>query len=367
MAFFGNITGKVNIDGSGANAGLVGVEKRLQQFGRSVQRAGAMIGVSFGVAAIKSFTNATIAAGAKISELSKRTGISAKALQELQYAAEQDGASLEMLVKTIERLAKNQAMAVDGSERQAKAFERFGVSAAELKTLAPDQLFLRLSRAVKDGVNAQREQADVLLVMGETAGELIPAMKSGFADTAAEAEKLGIAISDINTVKLKEMSDELTKISAKAKRAGSDLLVLAAAIPGQTRDLFNMGLGGAAQFLGTLAGGGSLKDALASVSDNAKEIIDKRIAEERRIAAKAAGLGGSTPTAEDQAAAATAVKAVSQQLKGAGANELQRIGAFAGKIDPTQQKMERNISSIAANTEKIVKAVGDGMLYGRIW
>src|SRR4051812_34551393 len=90
----------------GLSAGLSRAKDMLGGFAKGV----AIVGAATAAAAVGSIAVAVrefVSMGSALQDVSNRTGVSAENLSELQYAAEQSGASLEDVEKGLKRMAKN--------------------------------------------------------------------------------------------------------------------------------------------------------------------------------------------------------------------------------------------------------------------
>lgn len=176
---------KFLIDDSSLKKSLKNIGAKLKDIGK--------IGASVTAPLVAGFTAATaafVSAGSALKDMSDRTGVSARALSELKFAAEQSSVSLadlenglrQMIKKgeggegSVEerfmRLANEIAAIPDPAQRAARAMEAFGRSGMRL---------LPLLNQGADGIAAMRAEAARLgLTMDD--------------ETAASAEQLGDAL-----------------------------------------------------------------------------------------------------------------------------------------------------------------------------
>lgn len=161
----------------------------------------------FGIAAL---TQKTLEYAGRINDLSERLGISTDALQEFDYAARQNGASLEEMTGAMQRLAVSRQEALDNPRSDpARAFAALGISVQQLKNARLEDLFRGVSRAVKDAANPQQVLSEAIAVMGRGAPGVFAAMRSGLSESADEAHRLGLIMQNEVIRALDDVGDRL--------------------------------------------------------------------------------------------------------------------------------------------------------------
>lgn len=322
------LKGKVNLDTTGVHAGIRRTEQALGNLKSSITKVAGFLGIAFGGQQLKAIADY----GTKIFELARRTKLTTDEVQKLSYAAEQDGASIDTVTKAIELLGVAQLRAADGSKTDREAFKAFGLSMEDVAQMNPSALFLKLSDKIHDTGGSAEYTTAALKVMGESAGQLLPAMVSGFSQTADEFERLNLGIDNLDITRLKELTGELTQIEYKAKRIGAELIVGLANQARNISDFLKIGLGVLPATLGALSGGASVTEALDAGGNVAKDVIDKRIAKDRATKKMSESTAsGAVPSETETLAEKTKGIGATFGMAstgGSGASELQRIGAF---------------------------------------
>lgn len=167
------------------------ISKKFTAIGAGLTKAGAgMAAVSVGIlaplgAASKLFADA----GSEIFDVSKRTGVAAERLSTLKYAAEQSGATLEDLEKSIRFMQKN-----------GMGFGRFDELANEIN-------------AIEDPA---KRTARAMEVWGKSGAALIP-MLDELAGAERRARSLGLFISDEDANRADEFGDVLGDVQMQLK------------------------------------------------------------------------------------------------------------------------------------------------------
>lgn len=125
--------------------------------------------------------------------LSEKTGIAIDKLAGIQHVSEVAGVSFESVSGALTRLSRAQALAIEGGAKQVDAFQRIGVSASELKTLSPEELFYRVAQAMANSTSHAAANATAFVLLGRGGAELIPIFKQngdairGMVEEAAKA------------------------------------------------------------------------------------------------------------------------------------------------------------------------------------
>lgn len=244
----------------------------------------------------------------RVQKLGIATGLTAEAVQELGFAAEQSGANMESLVKGVQQMQKNIVQAQDGLATYTRAFERVGISVKDLEGLTPEQQFLTLAQALSEVEDPTVRTATAMELLGRAGKDLIPLLNSGSAGIQELQEQMRStgAVMSQETVdaaaKLNDALNVLTKQFDAVKVAMfSDLIGplsefaewLANTEEGQR--LFNESLaelGNTAKTLGAVIGGVLITRLVAATA--AMVAAEIRVA---RLTAAQLGLRGATVTA----------------------------------------------------------------------
>jgi len=200
----------------GALHTLEGFGSTLQHFGQQVGEIGHKMGL-LGAAitgpmllAAHSFADS----GHELEAMSKRTGISVGALQELGFAAKVSGASLEDVGVAIKKMQKliGEAL-IDPAGAAALALQDLGFTAEGLQKMLPDeQLDAILKRLEQFPTAAERARA-ALSVFGRSGTNLLP-MIENLSKTRAEARRLGLVMSDQDVAAAVELEGAWIRLKA---------------------------------------------------------------------------------------------------------------------------------------------------------
>jgi hypothetical protein len=255
------------------------VNAKLDSMGNAGKRAAADLGVLKTIEISRVFVSAiTSAAGsfqslvvgsasavAAVDDLSKRTGVSASALQAYQFAADQSGVGLETFGKGIQKLTVNLGEAQTGNAAAIKSFTDLGLSVTELAGLTPQVAFEKVAAAIAELPNPAQQAAAAVSLFGKSGIDLVPVFQEGagfLQQMREEAERLGTVLSQDQVSNLASLDDAISAVSAAF--GGLTNRVVAEFAPALTEAAAR-----AAEFRGTLDARdivGSAGDALASLA-----------------------------------------------------------------------------------------------------
>ena len=381
------------MDGSGWAAGLRKMETGTK--GAAARMAGSFAGAIGGVFAVgfpASATRRIVQHADTIDKTAKRIGTSTDTIQKFDFAATQSGASMGDVEKAFFNTAKAIESAKQGLTTHIRAFQAFGISMAQLRTMTPEQVFLRIADAIDQAGGAMDKAKSLQDIMGRGGKSLIPAFTAGFSGMAGDAPE-GI---DPETIQnLVKFNDEMDRLKREALPAAADAVSMLAdtfAMMGEGTGGKGTSMGDRAKNLasnmhtmltpaglwggaGRMATGGNFFKGTDTSEDEAQAIVDEanksrlitgREMRERRQNFTSGILGIDTnpiigpQLPNEPAAAATAATGwakPSLQL-----NSLQRIGAAVSQsADPIAIEKDNNklLKTIAKNTKKTADNIGE--------
>lgn len=223
--------------GAAGGVGKVGPIRELLDeipgFGRAMnileklapfRAAGAAVG---GIGVAGAVVRSGVRDGVAINDAAYKAGTSAKFIQAISKASDATLANPADAIQVLVDLQKNRSSALLGQEEQVKHFEKLGYSIERLKQLSPEELFIDITKRVKDGSIAVSHQGSLFAILEQNAKNLLPAMKRGFGEAAEAALKTGPAIRDGIVNKLDEAAQAYGRfwswITSKTKGAKANL------------------------------------------------------------------------------------------------------------------------------------------------
>ena len=205
-----NVKGRTSLDGSGWAAGLRKMETGTKaSAGRMAASMAGMVGGLFAVSALRSATMRMVAHADAIDKMAKRMESSTDTVQKFDFAATQNGATMQNVESSFIKTAQSMEGARQGLSTYVRAFEAFGISMQQIKSSTPEEIFLQIARAVEKAGGALDKAKSLQDIMGRGGKMLVPAFVSGFAGTAGTAPPP----IDVDSIRrLAEFNDELDRL-----------------------------------------------------------------------------------------------------------------------------------------------------------
>ena len=164
------------------------------------------------VAAVTMLTAATAFAvtttatyGSGIADVAAKTNIGTRAAQEYQLATKLVGVANETVARGMSKL---QNEVVKGNA----AFASLGLDVQRLKSMQPEQMFAEVAREIAAIQNPAEQTAAAIAIFGRSGAELLPVMTQNLKAAAAEAERLGLILSDEAVAAADDFDDATTKL-----------------------------------------------------------------------------------------------------------------------------------------------------------
>lgn len=202
--------------------GLAKARESLKALGDGIKAAG-MTGLAVGggivgglLGAAKVFADA----GSEALDMSRRTGVAVEALQELGYAAAQDGVDIGTLEGGLLKMEKAVSAALGGNKAMQETFEDLGFSMESLQDKAPDELFKMLGDKVSRIADPTQRAAMAMKVFGKSGASLLPMLKQGAAGLEAmakEARAYGMVMTPEEAEQAHALGDSWTLLEKSAK------------------------------------------------------------------------------------------------------------------------------------------------------
>ncbi|MDD4889063.1 MAG: hypothetical protein PHU85_03965 [Phycisphaerae bacterium] len=194
--------------------GLAAAEAKIKAFGSRLSSIGsklggwgsAIAGIGWNLGKLGAAATGAFLGGAKlfgtmggdIDDMSDRTGMGIEAIQELGYAARQNGASVEDLELGIKKMQKTIAGAGDEGKQATEALANLGLAVSDLAGLAPENQFRLMAGRIASLPDPANRTAAAIELFGRSGTKLLPMIAGGTAGLAAmaqQARNLGFVLS----------------------------------------------------------------------------------------------------------------------------------------------------------------------------
>ena len=366
---------RLGLDGSQFESGM----KRAQSSGGAFAKTfknevGGTLATMFAVDKVAEYGKAAIDLAGKLTDLSAKLGVSAEFLQEMSYAAELSGASLDDVSGAMEKLAIARSKALSGDAGMVEAFQKLGVSASDLKSMRVEDIFTKIGSAFENGINPQPLLGALREVAGKGATSLVPAMADGLGQAAENARQLGLVMSNDVVASLDDVGDRFA-VMKKTLTTGLGTLIADYLVPFMN---FWERIGAAAQaFINIVSDPKANTDrnpitrlkflfsqtaqAYTAAGDEQKQAAANQAADRERRAAlrgklnfdEAGGSGAKAARKEAIASGGLSLGQASDPLAKIGV--FTQFGAQQDKVISQLQEQVRQLSYIARNTEEATR------------
>ena len=194
------------------------IAKKFKKLGESITEIGKKL-LGFGTAITAPLLIAAerfSAMGTRIKDMSDRTGIGVVALQELGFAAEQSGASIEDVETGSRKLSKSIYDAATGLKTAQIALKQLGLDYKDLQGLSPEEQFQRVAQELTALDDASTKSAVATALLGRGGTALIPTMAQ-LADNLARYRALGAAFTPEEAAAAHRFGDSITDLLTQFK------------------------------------------------------------------------------------------------------------------------------------------------------
>jgi hypothetical protein len=196
----------------------------MLSLGGVAKSVGGVLAATFTVGAVVDFAKEIIDLGGTLTDLSNKTKINVESLQEIKYAVEQNGSSIEAFTGATDQMNNK---LVEGTKGTQDALRQLGFTLSDLRRLAPEEAFSALADRIKEIPDPMRQTNLAMELFGKSGVELLPAIRAGFSDLRQEARDTGQVISEENIAALDDFGDmwdsTMTRIKASTASAVLDI------------------------------------------------------------------------------------------------------------------------------------------------
>ena len=198
-------TAKLALDASGFDRGLATAQTSVMRFAKTT---GGLIAGAFALDKIIAGFSSAIEKGDQLQDIAEKFGVSASKLQLLGNAASVFGSGIDQVSAGLNKLSLAQQKALAGDKGLAETFAEVGISLDELRSMAPEDILLRISDSFASGANEGRQFIIVNELLGKAQTDLIKVLNQGSAAIIEQGENIGV-YTDEQIASLSALSDSL--------------------------------------------------------------------------------------------------------------------------------------------------------------
>ena len=360
--------GRIALDTSLFSAGIGKAKALAKDFGVSAEKNlgisafKGMVAGALSVGAVTNGLNSLLEKADGIDALAKRFDLTAEAVQSIQFAADQSGASAESMFVALKKINIAQQEALGGSKDMIEAFAGLGVTIEDLQSKNFEQIFYQIGQRVNGASLESVRMGDAIKVMGKSGDQVLGAMRDGFADIAKGARDAGVVIKNELVRELANAKDQIGVLSAKLTVVGAEVLVKALAVGAKVFD--DSLVGWYSRAAGALSAGASFAESMRTASNApwVKELNDLLKATPKKVSDKGA-VGGSVTAIERPELGKVSIPTMNltsnQQIGAYSAQNpmLNRQIAVAEAMLELQRRGQKMAQDTAQNTAETVKVL----------
>lgn len=212
--------------------GFSSVGKKLRDLGNKAAKMGAALAAA-GTVGFAALVKSGLAAGDSLAKTADKIGATTEALAQLRYAAELSGVSTQTMDMALQRMTRRVSEAANGTGEAVGALAELGINAKELEQLPLDVQMATVADAMQN-VGSQSDRVRLAMKLFDSEGvALVNTLKGGsaaLAQTALEADKLGLSLSRVETAQIEAANDSFTRLSKVSEGLKNQLAVAFAPI-----------------------------------------------------------------------------------------------------------------------------------------
>lgn len=230
---------------------ISGLSGTAEQTEAKFRRLGAAIGSAFAGLQLGRMAGQVANATGQIDDLSKKMGIGTAAVQELKFAAEQGGGSIDQIGNAL-ALMGNKLSGGDASA--VAAFQAVGLSIETLQAMSPDQAFTNIATAIAQIQDPMQRSAAAMDIFGRSGAQLLPVLTSDIAGLRQQAIDMGAVLSDELIAKGDALGDTWAAMQTRVDAARTQALMPAMALFLDMPQPLQTAMGLFTEFSGVLTG-----------------------------------------------------------------------------------------------------------------
>lgn len=160
----------------------------------------------------------------KLGQQAQKLGTSFEFVQVLEEAANRSGSSIDAVGASFTKFLNKLDEAKGGGDKAVAAFERIGISAEELSSLSPEQIYQEVAAALTEIEDPAARAAAATDLLGKAGLELLPTFQA-VAESRQDLERYFAVLSDVDKIRLDGFDSSVEKLGTATKGLGQSLLL----------------------------------------------------------------------------------------------------------------------------------------------
>lgn len=225
-----NLTARTNAFVKGMNRAADSVSKFARVTFKATRRIikFSVVLAGVGVAGLSLLVRRSFKAGDALAKVADTLGMTTERLVAFRLAAAFTGVGNKTLEKSFLNMSKVISEAVRGLGIGRRALDQLGLSARDLAVFTPDEMLLRVARAMQNvSLHADKVRIAYELFGGSNVALLntLPLVATGMASVENEAKKLGLALTRIETAKIEAANLAIKRLMIASRGLGNVIAV----------------------------------------------------------------------------------------------------------------------------------------------
>ena len=197
------------------------MQQSVQGFAQGTLRGlGAQIAAAFTVGAIVNMSREVMALGHSLEVSSDNLNVSVESLQAMRAAAREAGVDSELLDYALGRIVKTSSEAAEGNFKLVDAYAKLNIGFADLKTMAPDEILLRIGQALRESGNSSETVAAAYDILGRNTSKFLGLLKSmpdDIGELTAKMKEMGLVIDESYVKTLGDAEKATERFATRSK------------------------------------------------------------------------------------------------------------------------------------------------------
>jgi hypothetical protein len=219
--------------------------------------------VAGAVGSVVDFGNSILETAGQLSDLNAATGVSTDDLQRWAFAATQSGSSLDAIAGASQKLGRSLAT---GNKEAIQAVNALGLSLKDLAAASPAERFETVAAAIAGISDPADQAAAAVALLGKSGADLLPAIQN-FSELTAQADALGIVMSEETIAAADTFGDQLDVLTTQAQAFVAQALGPILPMVADVSTALTQVLGGAITFVGDVLKDPGVTKAIGAIGD----------------------------------------------------------------------------------------------------
>lgn len=230
---------------------LEGMAAPTKEVEANFRRIGAAIGAAFSLRELSQMAGQITQSTSQINDLALKMGIGTTAVQELKFAAEQSGGSIEQIGNALALMGDK---LTEGGKGTVAAVQSLGLSLDTLRASSPDQAFTAIASAISQIEDPMVRSNMAMELFSRAGASLLPVLTSDIEGLRVKAQEMGLVISEDLVRRGDDLGDSWEAMQGRIEGARTRALLPALDVFLQLPQPIQTGIGLISEFSGVFSG-----------------------------------------------------------------------------------------------------------------